>query len=142
MRLLALLPLALIITTATAAPAGFKPVASSHGECQTVVPTGWVPGVAGIGMKAPSGASNLLVSFKEGTIPSEKDGLKGVYTVTKTYEDSAARYWIEYKDGAGSVRHWYIVTPVGANLCTAILDFDAALPEPDAKTIATSLKKH
>jgi hypothetical protein len=141
-RLLVLLPLLFAATAAHAAPAGFKPATSKKGECEIVVPNAWGPGFAGIGMKAPSGASNLLVSFKPGTIPSEKAGLKGVYTVTKTYEDSAARYWIEYKEGSGSVRHWYIVTPSGANLCTAILDFDSALSETDAKTIATSLKKH
>jgi len=141
-RLFLVLPLLFAATAANAAPAAFKPALSHKGECVAMVPGAWVPGFAGIGMKAPSGASNILVSFKEGTIPSEKAGLKGVYTVTKTYEDSAARYWIEYKEGSGSVRHWYIVTPVGGNLCTAILDFDSALSETDAKTVATSLKKH
>jgi hypothetical protein len=142
-RLFFVLPLVFAATIASAAPAGFKPATSKKGECETIVPNAWGPGFAGIGMKAPSGASNILVSFKPGTIPSEKAGLKGVYTVTKTYEDSAARYWIEYKEGSGSVRHWYIVTPAaGGNLCAAILDFDSALSETDAKTIATGLKKH
>ncbi len=141
-RLLVLLPLLFAATIANAAPAGFKPALSHKNECEAMVPASWGPGFAGIGMKAPRGASNILVSFKEGTIPSEKAGLKDVYTVTKTYEDSAARYWIEYKEGSGSVHHWYIVTPVGGNLCTAILEFDSALSETDAKTVATSLKKH
>jgi hypothetical protein len=141
-HLLLLAPLLFATTAVAAAPAGFKPAPSKHGECETVVPAAWGPGVAGIGLKAPSGASDILVSFKPGTLATEAAGLAGVYKITKTFESSAARYWVEYQDGPGSTRHWYVATPAGASLCTAILDFDASLSEGDARTIATSLKKH
>lgn len=137
------LPLLLAASLADAAPAGFKPALSRKGECEAMVPAAWVPGFAGIGMKAPSGKSQVLVSMKPSSLNAVKGAMAGMFKIVKTYEDSAARYWVEYSDGAsGGTRHWYVLAQSGATLCSAVLDFDAALSEGDAKTIATSLKKH
>ena len=137
----AVLPVLLAVSLSQAAPAGFKPATSKKGECEAMVPAAWVPGFAGIGMKAPSGASQVLISLKPGTLGAVKSAMAGAFTIVKTYEDSATRYWVEYKDGAGPTRHWYVLSQSGATLCSAVLDFDAALSETDAKTIATTLKK-
>ncbi len=142
-RLLFALPLLFAATAATAAaPTGFKPALSHKGECEAMVPSAWVPGFAGIGMKAPSGASQVMISLKPSTLAEVKAAMGGVFKVTKTYENSATRYWVEYTDGPATVRHWYVLTQTGTTLCSAIVDFDSGLSETDAKVIATSLKKH
>ncbi|HEX4292963.1 MAG TPA: hypothetical protein VHZ29_02410 [Rhizomicrobium sp.] len=142
-RLLVALPLLLAATgAAMAAPTGFKPALSHKGECEAMVPSAWVPGFAGIGMKAPSGSSQVMISLKPSTLAEVKGAMGGVFKISKTYESSATRYWIEYVEGAAPVRHWYVLTQTGSTLCSAILDFDSGLSETDAKIIATSLKKH
>ena len=132
---------AIVPAALSAAPAGWIAAKSHEGKCQAYVPAGWKPGFAGIGMESPGSKSTLLVSKKDSTVAAEKAALPGVFTITKTYEDSASRYWIEYKE-AGSKHHWYIVTPAASGICTAVFDFDSSLSEADAKMVATSLGKY
>ena len=68
--------------------------------------------------------------------------LPKVFKITKTYEDSASRYWVEYTGAMGNKHHWYVVTPAASGICSVVLDFDNSHGEADAKTIATSLTKY
>ena len=126
----------------SAAPAGWIVAKSKKGQCQALVPGNWKPGIAGIGMEAPGSKASALISNKDGSIAETKAALPSVFTITKTYEDSAGRYWIEYKGALGAKRHWYAVTPAASGICTAVIDFDSSLSEADAKTIAMSLGKY
>jgi hypothetical protein len=136
----ALAVFALAPAAVSAAPAGWIAAKSHKGQCQTFVPAGWKPGFAGLGMDSPGSKSTVLVSNKDGSIAETKAALPAMFTITKTYEDSASRYWVEYKQ-PGTKRHWYVVTPAASGICTAVFDFDGSLGEADAKTIATSLGK-
>ena len=133
---------ALVPTALSAAPAGWIVAKSKKGQCQAMVPGGWKPGFAGIGMDAPNGKASALVSGKDGSIALVKSTLPSVFKISKTYEDSASRYWVEYTGAMGNKRHWYVVTPAGSGICTVVLDFDSSLSEADAKAIATSLTKY
>jgi len=126
----------------SAAPAGWNAAKSKKGQCQAFVPGSWKPGFANIGMEAPGSKASALVTNKDGSVAETKAMLPGVFTITKTYEDSASRYWVEYKGALGAKRHWYVVTPAASGICTAVIDFDSSLSEADAKTIATSLGKY
>ena len=107
-----------------------------------MVPGNWKPGFAGIGMEAPDGKANVLVSGKPGSIAETKAMLPKIFKVSKTYEDSGSRYWVEYTGALTAKRHWYVVTPATDGICTAVMDFGSGLSESDAKTIATSLSKY
>jgi hypothetical protein len=126
----------------SAAPAGWMAAKSRKGHCQAMVPGNWKPGFAGIGMEAPGSTASTLVSDKPGSIAETKAMLPKMFKVTKTYEDSGSRYWVEYTGALTGKRHWYVVTPAPDGICTAVLDFGAGLSEADAKTIATSLGKY
>lgn len=142
MKRLALLVLPLILASvAPTAATSWKTVLSKHDECQGSVPTNWVPGFAGMGLKAPSGSSQILISYKKAHMQQIRMAVPGMFKITKTFEDSPARYWIEYSGAPGS-RHWYVITPNGDALCSAVFDFDNSLSEADAKIMATSVKKH
>ena len=132
---------AIVPAALSAAPAGWIAAKSHEGKCQTFVPAGWKPGVAGIGMQSSDSKSTVLVSNQDSSVAATKAAMPSMFKVTKTYDDSASRYWIEYKE-AGSKRHWYIVTPAASGICTAVFDFDSSLSEADAKTVATSLGKY
>ena len=141
--LLAAFVLAVLAPTAlTAAPAGWTAAKSKKGQCQAMVPGTWKAGFAGIGMDAPGGKASALVSGKDGSIALVKSTLPSVFKISKTYEDSASRYWVEYIGAMGNKRHWYVVTPAANGICSVVLDFDSSLSEADAKSIATSLTKY
>jgi len=134
--------LALAPTALSAAPAGWITAKSRKGQCQAMVPGSWKPGFAGIGMDAPGSKASALVSNKPGSIADTKATLPKLFKVTKAYEDSANRYWVEYTGEISGKRHWYVVTPAASGICTAVIDFDSSLSEADAKTIAISLSKY
>lgn len=135
--------LAFAPTALSAAPAGWVAAKSRKGQCEAMVPGSWKPGFAGIGMESPGGGkANVLVSGKDGTVALTKSLMPSLFKITKTYEDSAKRYWVEYTGAMGAKRHWYVVIPAGSGICTAVLDFDSSFSEADAKTIATSLTKY
>lgn len=142
MKRIALLVLPLILASAMpAAATTWKTALSKHSECQGSVPTNWVPAFAGIGMKAPAGTSQILISYKKATILQVKLAVPGMFKITKTFEDTPTRYWIEYAAAPGA-HHWYVLTPNGNALCSAVFDFDNTLSDADAKTMATSVKQH
>ncbi len=138
----ALAVFALAPAALSAAPAGWVAAKSRKGQCQAFVPGSWKPGFAGIGMEAPGSKASALISDKDGTIAETKAMLPSLFKITKTYEDSANRYWVEYAGALGAKRHWYVVTPSRTGICTAVLDFDGSLAEADAKSIAASLGKY
>jgi len=137
----ALAVLTLVPTALCAAPAGWIAAKARKGQCQAMVPGNWKPGFAGIGMDSPGSKASALISYKDGTLAQTKAMMPSLFKITKTYEDSGNRYWVEYTGSMGAKRHWYVVTPAAGGICTAVMDFDASLSEADAKTIATSLTK-
>jgi hypothetical protein len=138
------LPLTIIaLANAQAAPAGWKAV-SDHGQkCQAQVPGSWVPGEYNLGMKDPAGTSTVLVSASRlNSLAMAKQVVTSTYTVQKTFEDTPSRYWMAYSNNMGGGTHWYVAVATGSYICAMQIDFDSKLSDADAKTIATSLKKH
>jgi hypothetical protein len=124
-----------------AAPAGWKPMLSDDKKCEAMVPAAWGKAVTGVGMQVPAGRSHAMASLETGSMADQKATMHMMYTITKTIEDSAGRYWVETAP-AGSMRQWHVAVPGSGGVCTAFIAFDNTLSESDAKVIAASLKKH
>ena len=140
-KLFLVLPL-LFASAAQAAPAAWKPMLSDDKKCTAMVPGNWEKAVTGVGMQVPAGRSHAMASLEEGTMADYKATVHFTYTVKKTLEDSAGRYWVETGGAKGNgMREWHVAVP-GGGVCTVFIGFDNTLSEADAKTIATSLKKH
>jgi hypothetical protein len=138
------LPLVIVaLASAQAAPSGWK-TASDHGQqCQAQVPGSWVPGEYNLGMKDPAGTSTVLVSASRlNSLAMAKQVASSTFTVQKTFEDTPSRYWMAYSNNMGGGTHWYVAVTTGSYICAMQIDFDAKLSDADAKTIATSLRKH
>jgi hypothetical protein len=128
---------------AQADAAGWKTFTDHAKKCQAQVPASWVPGEYNIGMRDPAGDGSVIVSNSSGDLASTKQIAASTYTVSKTIQDSPARYWMEYADRMGKHdTHWYEALPVGGYLCIMDLTFDSHLSDADAKTVAGSLKKN
>ena len=142
MKLILALPL-VFASAAQAAPANWKPMLSDDKKCTAMVPGNWEKTVTRVGMQVPAGRSHAIATLEEGTMADYKGLLHTMYKVTKTMEDSASRYWVETAGAKGNnMREWHIAVPGSGGVCTVFIGFDNTLSEADAKTIATSLKKH
>lgn len=138
--LLVLLPAFAI--TAAAAPPGWKATLSDDKKCEAMVPGSWHTAVTGEGMQISGGRSHVSVVLDEGSLPDKKTAMAFLYHVTKTFEDSAARYWVETAETGTGMRQWIVATPASGGVCSATIRFDKMVSEADARTIAASVKKH
>ena len=136
--------LALTVTAAIAAPAGWKVATDRRAKCEIAVPPNWVPGALNVGMKSPQGEESAIVSSSP--LPSLADAKKmtnTMYKPTQTFEDTATRYWIAYtpaRPRAGTF--WYEAIAANGMVCAVQIEADTNLTEADAKQIAASLKVH
>ena len=134
----------LLSTAAYAAPAGWQPVVSTDKKCVALVPANWQQAVTGPdGMKAPnSNLTHARVMTDRGSMADAKGMIAFGYKVSKTFEDSPDRYWVETVGVAGNPqRSWMVMTLGNGFVCHAEIMFDKTLSEDDAKTIALSAKK-
>ena len=139
-KLLLVLPLA-FVTAAAAAPG--KTMVSKDGKCMATVPANWETAVTGLGMQVPGGRSYARVELRDGTMEDYKGLMTTMFKVTKTFQDSAGRYWIETgSQPDDTMRHWSVAVPGNGGVCEATIGFDQSLGEAGAKTIALSVKKH
>lgn len=135
-----LMPLA---CAAVAAPAAWKPMLSDDKKCEAMVPGNWTPAVTGVGMKIPGGRSSASVVLDDDrNLADKKAAMAFLYHVTKTFEDSVGRYWVETAGSADGMRQWIVAAPATGGVCTGLIRFDKMVSEADAKHIATSVKKH
>ena len=133
----------ILLATAQAAPAGWKTASDHAQECQAQVPGSWVPGEYNLGMKDPAGKSTVSISSSRlNSLAAAKQVVTSTFTVQKTFEDTPGRYWMAYANNMGGGTHWYVAVTTGSYICAMQIDFDVNLSDADAKTIATSLKKH
>ena len=88
---------------------------SQDGKCAATVPANWGPAVTGVGMQVPKGRSYARAKLRDGTMADYKGLMTSMFKITKTFEDSAARYWIETGSQADdTMRHWSVAVPATA----------------------------
>jgi len=139
-KLFLILPL-VFVSAAQAAPG--KPMVSQDGKCVATVPANWGPAVTGVGMQVPAGRSYARAKLRDGTMADYKALMTSMFKITKTFEDSAARYWIETGSQADdTMHHWSVAVPGNGGVCEATIGFDQSLGEAGAKSIALSVKQH
>jgi hypothetical protein len=138
------MPFALIVlSSTTAAPAGWKTATDKPGKCQVQVPSSWMPGEFGLGMQSPDNKSTLDISASAAKLTEAKQIAATTFSVQKTIEDTPNRYWMAYGDNSGRPgTRWYVAVPAGGGVCAIQLEFDTKLSDADAKAIVDSLKKH
>lgn len=128
---------------AMAAPPGWQPASDHAGKCHTAVPPNWVPGEYHLGMQAPGGHGILAMSSSDGDLGLAKQVAGSTMDVVTTLDDTPKRYWMEFADRMGRpFRHWYVAVPAAGVTCALTLDFDATLPEADAKAIVEGFGGH
>jgi hypothetical protein len=134
----------LLSAGAYVALAGWQPVVSIDKKCIAQVPGSWKQAVTGPGgMKAPdSNLTHVRIMADQGSMADAKGMVAFGYKVSKTFEDSSGRYWVETASSAGSPqRSWMVMTPGNGFVCHAEIMFDKTLSDDDAKAIALSAKK-
>jgi hypothetical protein len=103
-----------------------------------------MPGALNVGMKAPKGDVSVIVSSSPlASLAEAKKVTSTMFKPTKTFEDTASRYWIAFvppRERTGTF--WYEAISVNGMTCAMQIEADASLSEAGAKQIAASLKAH
>jgi opacity protein-like surface antigen len=142
-RLLAAAAASLVLSSIAHAAALTQTVTNIRKECEAKVPADWKDGGPGMGWAAPGGRGSITVSASPLSLADGKKMTTSIFPATKVFEDTAKRYWIEFKPSQGGATHnYYVLLPQGGTLCALDLEWNTALSDADARAIVDSLKKH
>jgi hypothetical protein len=130
-----------ILSIAAPARAADQVLVDRKDACQVSVPADWKtdPVLKGSAHSPDKQGSVVISSTNAGqSLADAKKVVSSTFPPVTVLDDSANRYWYEYRPAGGRGRAWYVGIPVKGNVCGAQITMKDG-NEAVAKAIATSI---